>query len=706
MAESIKNFSNEIKDEVFELTKETGNNSLAFTQYVIEKMSEKANLGDDAAACYAVIRNDNNNNVLGEISGYSVSPSGETVTLFNTLYEVSQSDEIPAINSERYKTALNQLQGYYNAAISGRCNEMEPSADDYKICKYIYENEEDITNVRLFVLTNGTIKRGLKVPKTRISDKLVTFDFWDINSLCSNLHSAMDHMSVDIDLLDNEDFKFDIPFIEYKTYTENYKTYIAMLPGEFLYRLYERYNTDLLQANVRFFKGKKGCNKGIFETLKTCPHRFLAYNNGLTATANEVLTKDNDDQKTGVLKFIENFQILNGGQTTASIYYAKKSNPDIDLSEVYVQMKLIVLQDNIEEFHPLITKYSNTQTKVTASDYGSNNPFNHKLQELSRSIIAPDPTHSGKVSYWYYERVTGQYDQDLNRQTSKADKEKFKIENPSLQKFDKCVLGKVYTAWKLQKPEVSINGPQKCYQAFIKELKDLSPDKRFFEDFVGMLIIYRFMEKKNPAFLAYHQVKAQLTIYTLAMLFHVTNGKLSLYKIWQRQDLSENLKAFINNLSQQLYDKLTEAQPKGTTFRDYCKSARTWESTKKFVLSLDLSSIADDMASESEEIERSTHQEDQEAATKESSSEKGTSALNREKGSSTIYKRIQKISDEDWQKIKMLVARICTKEEANMMKKFASQNDKSKLSYNKLVVIGTILDKINENFKLTIGREF
>ena len=214
------------------------------------------------------------------------------------------------------------------------------------------------------------------------------------------------------------------------------------------------------------------------------------------------------------------------------------------------------------------------------------------------------------------------------------------------------------------------------------------------------------MEKKNPVFLAYRQVKAQLTIYTLAMLFHVTNGKLSLYKIWQRQDLSENLKAFINNLSQQLYDKLTEAQPKGTTFRDYCKSARTRESTKKFVLSLDLSSIADDMASESEEIERSTHQEDQEAATKESSSEKGTSALNREKGSSTIYKRIQKISDEDWQKIKMLVARICTKEEANMMKKFASQNDKSKLSYNKLVVIGTILDKINENFKLTIGREF
>lgn len=97
---------------------------------------------------------------------------------------------------------------------------MEPSADDYKICKYIYENEEDITNVRLFVLTNGSIKRGLKTPGQRISDKLVTFDSWDINLLCSNMHSAIDHMSVDIDLLDDGDFKYSIPFIEYQTPTE------------------------------------------------------------------------------------------------------------------------------------------------------------------------------------------------------------------------------------------------------------------------------------------------------------------------------------------------------------------------------------------------------------------------------------------------------------------------------------------------------
>ncbi|WOZ80253.1 AIPR family protein [Segatella hominis] len=703
MADSIKNYSKEIAEEVSELMDEMGSLPQAFTRYVIEKMSEKANLGE-GEACYAAIRNDNNNNVLGEINGYSVSLSGETVTLFYAIYE-PQDDEIYAVSADQYKKAINRLQGYYNAAVAGRCNEMEPSADDYKICKYIYENEEDITNVRLFVLTNGSIKRGLKTPGQRISDKLVTFDSWDINLLCSNMHSAIDHMSVDIDLLDDGDFKYSIPFIEYQTPTENYKTYIAMLPGEFLYRLYERYNTDLLQANVRFFKGKKGCNKGIFETLKECPHRFLAYNNGLTATAKEVLTEYNEDKKTGVLKYIENFQILNGGQTTASIYYAKKENPSVDLSEVYVQMKLVVLQDNIEEFHPLITKYSNTQTKVTASDYGSNNPFNHRLQELSRTTKAPDATHSGKISYWYYERVTGQYDQDLSRQATKADKDKFKIENPIQQKFDKCVLGKVYTAWK-QRPDISINGPQKCYQSFIKENKDILPDNIFFEDFVAMLIIYRFMEKKNPVFLAYHQVKAQLTIYTLAMLYYVTNGKLSLYKIWKNQGLSDNLKNFINNLSQQLYAKLSEAQPNGTTFRDYCKSQKTWEATKKFVLTLDLKSIANDMKKEGEDEKRKQVSSESKLESIEQPSRKAQSALSKEKNSAALFKRIQNINDEDWHKIKLLVNRICDKEEANAVKKVAMQKDKSKLPYKKLVVVCNVLDRINEKFKETIGREF
>lgn len=262
-----------------------------------------------------------------------------------------------------------------------------------------------------------------------------------------------------------------------------------------------------------------------------------------------------------------------------------------------------MLQDNIDDFHSSITRYSNTQTSVSISDYSTNNPFNQKLQELSRTIIAPDLTHTGKIAHWYYERVSGQYDQDSARLKTKAEKEKFKAENPTTQKFDKCELGKVYTAW-TQRPDVSINGPQKCYQEFIKEFKDTIPDSIFFENFCAMLMMYRFMEKKNPVFLEYHQVKAQMTMYTLAMLYHVTNGSLSLYKIWQNQCLSEPLKEFINELSRQLYEKLMRDCPPTTTFRDFCKSPKTWEAARKYTFTLDMASIADDLKRPDEEKAR------------------------------------------------------------------------------------------------------
>lgn len=602
MAESIDKYIGEVQEKVNELLVETGSPQQAFTKYVLEAMSEKGNLGE-AEECYGIIRNDANGNVLGEINGYAISLSGETICLFYTIYEPPQGDGPYPVPADRYHNVINRLQGYYKEAVAGRCNDMEPSSADYKICKFIYENEEEITNVRLFVITNGTIKSNLKEPKQRINDKLVTFTSWDLNLLFTNLHSSSDHLSVDIDLLSDPEYNFRIPFIELQSETEKYHTYIAMLPGEFLYNLYENFNTDLLQSNVRFFKGKKGCNKGIFDTLETKPHRFLAYNNGLTATAKDVLADYNEDLQTGTLKFIENFQILNGGQTTASIYYAKKAKPDIDLSTVFVQMKLIVLQDNIDDFHSSITRYSNTQTSVSISDYSTNNPFNQKLQELSRTIIAPDLTHTGKISHWYYERVSGQYDQDSARLKTKAEKEKFKAENPTTQKFDKCELGKVYTAW-TQRPDVSINGPQKCYQEFIKEFKDTIPDSIFFENFCAMLMMYRFMEKKNPVFLEYHQVKAQMTMYTLAMLYHVTNGSLSLYKIWQNQCLSEPLKEFINELSRQLYEKLMRDCPPTTTFRDFCKSPKTWEAARKYTFTLDMASIADDLKRPDEEKAR------------------------------------------------------------------------------------------------------
>ena len=770
ITDSMSNYLEEIKYAVGDLIEESGSPHLAFTQYVLNEMCEKANLGE-ATTCYAAIHNDATHNVMGEIFGYAKSINGETVCLFYTIYDTASIDEPQIIPAEKYHQAIARLQGYYNAAISGRCNEMEPSADDYDICKYIYENDEDITNVRLFVISNGTIRQNLKTPKERIKDKTVKYATWDINTIYKNTHSGADHMFVDIDLFDDDDFKFKIPFIEMESPIERYQTYIAMLPGEFVYNLYDNFNTDLLQSNVRFFKGKNKCNKEIINTLKTKPHRFLAYNNGLTATASDVLIEKTEDQQMGYLRYIENFQILNGGQTTASIYFAKKWNPEIDLNTVFVQMKLIVLQENLEDFHPLITKYSNTQTKIDPSDYSTNNPFNQKLQELSRTLIAPDVEEKGNISHWYYERVSGQYDQDLNRIKDKLDKDKFKSENPISQRFDKKDLGRVYTAWH-QHPDISILGPQKCYPEFIKKFENTVPDNIFFEDFVATLIIFRYMEKKNPVFLEFHQLKAQMTVYTLAMLYHVTNGNISLYKIWQNQDLSDNLKAFVNNLAKQLYEKLSADKPDTVTFRDFCKSAKTWEATKRYTFNLDISSITNDFKTKNEDVARKemgrniTENErkdverlgvqfwdglsrldtelfteleyqlmqqivqsfttgkqltpvqiyegkqlikkfEDSSISKEDIMNKSTIKSSRkEKDSVAMFKRIQKLTDENWTTIRLCVGRICDESDAKIVKKIAAQKDRSKLTFKQLTVVCRTLDLINEKFKDKIKEAF
>ena len=184
MAESIKNFLAEIKEQVNDILTETGNTTQAFTRYVLDAMCEKGNLGE-AEECYAVIRHSTTGNILGEINGFAISLSGETISLFHTIYE--PNDEIYSVSADLYQTGIKRLQGYYLEAVAGRCNAMEPSAEDYKICKYIYENADDITSVRLFVISNGSINANLKTPKERIEDKSVQYITWDANKLYQNL---------------------------------------------------------------------------------------------------------------------------------------------------------------------------------------------------------------------------------------------------------------------------------------------------------------------------------------------------------------------------------------------------------------------------------------------------------------------------------------------------------------------------------------
>ena len=64
---------------------------------------------------------------------------------------------------------------------------------------------------------------------------------------------------------------------------------------------------------------------------------FLAFNNGISATADFIEL----DKSGGFIKSVKNLQIVNGGQTTASIYHTWK-NDKVDLSLVYKTISFLI----------------------------------------------------------------------------------------------------------------------------------------------------------------------------------------------------------------------------------------------------------------------------------------------------------------------------------------------------------------------------
>lgn len=614
------------KDE--ELTDE-----YAFTQFVLEAIAEKANI-DQPCACNGSFRDRTGQRIEGKISGYGLSPNGEVVNLFYTIYKAPNTDFIPTVLKEEYNQAINRMRGFFKKAVNINLRELEPSSPHYEIVKYINEHnspEEDgvigITTVRMFVLTTGFIDNSFKYKedepiftgRASFRNKPIIYASWDFYKLKDIITSQSDHLPIDVDFVNDEVFKgYSIPYVKMMTHEDNYQTLVAILPGEFLYDVYKQYNTDLLQNNVRLFQGfGKVCNKGILNTLKTEPHRFLAYNNGLTATASAFNVGTADD---GILHYIQNFQILNGGQTTASIFNAKKDFPnEVDLSKVFVQMKLIVLSENMDEIRQEISLYSNTQTKPNTADYSSNNKFFKAFSKLSLDTIAADPKNSTRFTRWFFERLSKEYTLLLGQKISNAvhsdmsarekniakkqAKSDFENKYPQNQCFTKEEVAKVRVSWS-GKPWAAAGGTTLCYKEFGDEMSSTSPDNIYYEDTVALVILLKAMDKEMKAFKQMGSEKAPTIMYTLSMLNKLTKGKLSLYNIWKNQGISESLYLYISELGTLIHEWISRNKPTTATYKDFAKSEKTWVviQKEKFIMSNPLSET--DFKTDSEDKER------------------------------------------------------------------------------------------------------
>ena len=508
-----------------------------------------------------------------QLNAYSVSEDYDNIDIFVSIF--SESETIPSVSKNDIDAAFKRGIQLYRKAVNDLYTSFEKDNDVYEFAISIHDNKKSIKTVRIIALTNGNTK-PIALNNITIDGVEISFGVWDMDRLFRCTTSGKMRETIEIDF--SESFGQTIPCIE-NTTSDKYSVYLAIISGELLAAIYDQHGPRLLERNVRSFLQVKGAvNKGIRDTLKEEPDMFLAYNNGISVTAESVEIVRDENGKPSIKK-IRDMQIVNGGQTTASIYNAKKDKKiDADLSRVYVQMKLSVIDssENMDEIVPKISAYANTQNKIQMADFSANDPYHRKIEELSRIIWAP-AQNGMKPQNWFYERARGQYSDMLSKETTTLRKKAFKEQHPLFTKTD---LAKYENTWDQLPYQVS-EGAQKNFKKFtvrLSERGNFLPDENYYQRLIAKAILFRRTEKLIQA-QQYGGYRANIVTYTLAYLSYKTAQRIDLDSIWKTQGLSAALEENIVAISKFVHESITNP-PGGANIGEWCKKPNAGKSLK------------------------------------------------------------------------------------------------------------------------------
>jgi hypothetical protein len=473
-----------------------------------------------------------------KLNAWALSGDGATLDLFVTLYHgTGRTAEVGKPEARRhFELAL----GFLKRSLGGFHTRMEEASDAFNAARLIHAAKDALATVRLFLFSDGVI-RSLDIEPEKIADLDIRYVAWDLEKL-SQLKVG-DRAEIELNIAN--DYGGGFPCLESPTRNEEFRTFLAFIPASTLARVYGQYGQRLLERNVRAFLQVKGkINKGLQLTLRDEPHRFLAYNNGLCCTAAEIKVQSDGDGKSS-LTWVRDFQIVNGGQTTASIFHAIKKEK-LDLENVTVQMKLTVIRDSerVAEIVPMISKYANSQNKVNGADFSANGKFHRDLEGLSRTVWVMSSAGMERGTHWYYERARGSYMDDKARQGTPARRKDWARENPLHQKFTKTDLAKYEHAW-LGLPHLVCRGAEKNFEQFAARLEDdgePAVDRSFFESVVARAILWRAGEDLFDS-LELIGFRAQSVAYAVAWLAESSERRLDLGHIWKEQKLSASVAA-------------------------------------------------------------------------------------------------------------------------------------------------------------------
>lgn len=532
---------------------------------------------------YLFFKGKGKNGLNIQIDGYIYNEIDEKLILFFMPELVYYESE--TLTQTSANNFFKKAKGFYFDA-DKIIKESEESSEGYGLAWDISNKKMKIEKLEIIILTDQEKSNTINtIERTIEKDIRIEYSIFDINRMKLMDESKNGREVLEINIF--EEFGLEgIPVLP-ASQTSEYSAFLCNISGELLAKMYDKYQSRLLEGNVRSFLQTRGkVNRGIRNTILKEPEMFFAFNNGIAATAEEIMFNEN---KTSIIGFKE-LQIVNGGQTTASLASAwvndTRHNSRELIKKIYVPMKISVVTSEIaQDLVPKISKYANSQNKVSDADLESNHEFHRIIEEKSRRILAPAIGGAQFGTYWYYERANGQYRQETYKATE-SNKKKFLSLNPKDQMFKKVDLAKYYNIF-LQKPYIASAGAQKSFMTFTtwmipkwEKNKNFITDE-FYREIISLAILFKKSDFIVRTQTWYDSYKANIVAYTLSAIFHrveidYPEYGIDILQIWKKQDISVGWYKQIQLVSRIMYEHLVSSERSVENVTEWAKKETSW----------------------------------------------------------------------------------------------------------------------------------
>jgi len=541
------------------------------------------------------------------VDGYEIDDVDDSIRLL--VADFNGGDELETITRTRADSVFSQLRAFLEESASGRIwsSSMSDSIQTKELSGIIEQKHSlnrdgsrSVSRYRFYLVTDCVLSDRIKeLPMDDLDGVPIEFHIWDIGRLRAVSSSTLGTEELEIDF--TEFVEGGLPCLR-ASKTEDYEGYLCVIQGAALAELYDRYGSRLLEGNVRsFLSTSVKINKGIQATIRAEPDRFFVFNNGISATATSADIRETADGPK--LLSARYLQIVNGGQTTASLHVAKRKD-NADLSAIHVPMKLsVVLAKEAEKLDDMIqniAKYSNSQTKVSDADFFSNHPFHRAIEQHSRKITAPRPAGATFSTYWFYERTRGQYVNAQSKMTIREKKE-FVRTHPRSQFISKTDLAKFENSW-LKLPHIVSCGAQKNFLTFAgyvgKRYSNNGAEfdnEVYFKEIVAKGILFRFVESMvSAAKKTWYagDYRAQIVTYTIAKLVDMIDSQapgftVNLGAIWTRQGVSVPLARQLEEIGKSVSVAITTPPVQNMNVGEWCKKVDCWNKVQELTVALE-----------------------------------------------------------------------------------------------------------------------